>query len=108
MMGSHLLHGLVCASVRVLPLPSTLRLMRALGARLPSFTPAECGEVARHLRGGTCLTRALTLAARTPGAAVVIGGTKVHGAFAAHAWVEVEGTTISGHTASDQVLVRLS
>jgi hypothetical protein len=50
----------------------------------------------KYLRGtGTCLSRALVVAARTPHACVVIGADPRRSArFAAHAWVEVQGTRL--------------
>jgi hypothetical protein len=53
------------------------------------------------------LTKSIAIAARMPRSSVVIGGSKETGAFAAHAWVELEGRPLSGQTASNVVMVRL-
>jgi hypothetical protein len=49
-------------------------------------------RVAQQLGGrGTCLSQALTIAARLPGAQVVIGSDgSSAGVFGAHAWVEAD------------------
>lgn len=52
-------------------------------------------------RGGTCLTKSLTLLflMRCAGqrAMLVIGSTRDEGAFGAHAWVECGGTVLNDH-----------
>lgn len=107
MIASHLLHGVAWVAVRTRPLSDAFRLTRRAAALLPTLDAHECVEVARRLRGGTCLTRSLTVAARTPGASVAIGGTKNDGVFSAHAWVELEGEPLSGQTTAAGVLVRI-
>jgi hypothetical protein len=69
----------------------------AIGARLPrSRTPEHLRDIARTLgRRGTCLTRALAVAARAEKAEVVIAVLRSPNApLTAHAWVEVDGLPI--------------
>jgi hypothetical protein len=67
----------------------------ALGALLPPMDIEQAEQAALHLRGGTCLSRSLALAARLPGAAVIIGLRHTAGApLDAHAWIEIDGRTI--------------
>jgi hypothetical protein len=108
MMGSHLVHGVAWFSTRILPLRAAMDVTRHLGRLLPPLEVQEAPIVASRLRGGTCLTRSIAIAARVPGTSVTIGGAKNAGSFAAHAWVELEGKPLSGQTASKVVLVRLS
>ncbi len=107
MIASHLLHGVAWVAVHTRPLSEAFRVTRSVAAFLPTLDADASAEVARRLRGGTCLTRSLTVAARTPGASVAIGGTRTNGAFRAHAWVELEGEPLSGQTTAAGVLVRI-
>lgn len=56
---------------------------------------------------GTCLSRALALAARTPGAAVVIGVRPEPGTIEAHAWVELDGRPLRATDPSGEEIARL-
>ena len=61
-----------------------------VGALLPRLSVDEGRIVAGRLRGGTCLTRSMTVAARVPSARVAIGARRERGTFGAHAWVEFD------------------
>jgi len=108
MMGSHALHGFAWAAVRLLQPHEALRATRLAARVLPPLDAAEAATTARRLRGGTCLTRSIAVAARVRGASVTIGGAKEDGVFSGHAWVELEGQPLSGQTVSKAVLVRLT
>lgn len=108
MIGSHALHGVAWATVRLLTPRKALRVTRFVAALLPTLDANEAAVAAARLRGGTCLTRSLAIASRLPGAAVTIGGSTETGAFSGHAWVELEGRPLSGQTVSEAVLARLS
>jgi hypothetical protein len=58
------------------------------------------------MRRGTCLSRAMAVAARIPDATVVIGLDKSDSGFA-HAWVEVNGNPLMPSEARDHVMARL-
>lgn len=85
-------------------------LMVWLGARLPSHgTPEDARRAARAFgRRGTCLSRALAVAARAPTADVVIAVEPRGGApLFAHAWVEMNGAPIDPEEAAGVVIARL-
>jgi hypothetical protein len=65
-------------------------------AMRPFRSVEEALEAHEILRGrGACLTRALAVASRAPGAEVVIGVNPRQSAhLVAHAWIEVGGVTI--------------
>jgi hypothetical protein len=108
MVASHALHGVAWLTTRWLPVHVAMRVTREAGSLLRPLGKDEATSVAKRLRGGTCLTRSMAVAARVPRSNVVIGGSKEKGAFGAHAWVELEGRPLSGQTASKVVMVRLS
>jgi hypothetical protein len=92
----HALHGVARLAVRLLTPVRAKRLLDRLGGGLRAYrTPDELRAGAHVLDGhGTCLTRALTLAARAPGAEVVIAvDPRRSASLHAHAWVEFAGTT---------------
>lgn len=88
---SHLLHGFAFLSVRLLPPLRAQRALRAITSVLPPLSREESIGVLRRLRGGSCLTRSMTVAARLSGASVVIGIPRPRSRFGAHAWVEQDG-----------------
>ncbi len=66
---------------------------------------------ARHVSSvlepwGTCLSRAVSIAARIPGAEIVLGGDTETGAFTAHAWVEIDGRPLRSWDPQGRVLAR--
>jgi hypothetical protein len=95
MLENHLLNFLARVALKGASPLNAKRLVDVVGGLFPPLSPAEARKVASRLEGhGTCLSRSLALAARVPGAEVVIG--RVPGdAFWAHAWVERDGNVIS-------------
>jgi hypothetical protein len=90
-----MLHLAARVALRLWPPLVAKRHIDALGALFGPFDVDEGERVASGLRGGTCLSRSLVLAARIPRAEVIIGtarrpDTRLH----AHAWVEIEGRAI--------------
>ena len=89
------IHGVARVALRWSSPVRAARVVRTLGKWLPPIDrDAACSAVARlDDRGrGTCLTRALAIAARVPGARVAIGVEPplMHARGIAHAWVETE------------------
>lgn len=84
--------------------------MVRLGAWLPALhTPEDARLAARSLgRHGSCLSRALAVAARAPTADVVIG-VEPRGAapLFAHAWVEMDGAPIDPTDVAGVIIARL-
>jgi hypothetical protein len=88
----------------------THQLLVRLGRLFPQLeTAADACRVARRLAGhGTCLSRALVIAARAPTADVVIGAAPAPNAsILAHAWIEMGGVPIDAHEVAGEVLARL-
>jgi hypothetical protein len=106
-------YGLPMLARILLRLCSPLRahaLLVRVGALLPELnTPAEARRAIQALAGrGTCLSRALAIAARAPRADVVIGVTPAgHAPLLAHAWVEMDGAPIDPSEVSGAVIARL-
>jgi hypothetical protein len=82
--------------------------------RMGSFLPAiRTSEQARVALGtlsshGTCLSRALAVAARTPSADVAIAvATDPRAPLFAHAWIEMDGAPIDPSDAVGSVIARL-
>ncbi|HEY8088316.1 MAG TPA: lasso peptide biosynthesis B2 protein [Polyangiaceae bacterium] len=100
----HVLHGVARLALRVM---SPARAQRAVGLAARFATPFASEEDARvgtRALGssGTCLTRALAVAALLPGSEVAIGvdprrAAKLH----AHAWVELNGRPLDDNQASE-------
>jgi hypothetical protein len=81
-----------------------------IGARLPPIeTPAEARRASRFLaRFGTCLSRSLAVAARTPTADVVIGvEPRKDAPLFAHAWLEMNGVPVDPADVAGTVIARL-
>ena len=91
--------------------PSTVHAwLTRIGQVLPQRrTPADVRAAASRLRPkGTCLTRALAVAARAPRADVVIGvRPEGRGSIHAHAWIEVEGEPLYPSDPSGLEIARL-
>jgi hypothetical protein len=64
-----------------------------LGSWMKPFATEDEAERVGSSLGGTCLTRAMTIASLLPGAEIVIATTRPS-RFAAHAWVERRGRVI--------------
>ena len=106
-LADHALHALAYAALRVMPpLRAHAVVMRA-GRLLPQRRSREAvRRAADRLRRGSCLSRALTVAARAPGSDVIIG-VKEPGAFEAHAWVELEGQPLRPDDPRGEEIARL-
>ncbi len=87
------LHWLARAALRVRPPLRAKALVDRIGSRFPRLSGVEDARAAvRELSpAGSCLSRALTIAATLPGAEVVIGVDAWSAAqISAHAWLEIE------------------
>jgi hypothetical protein len=111
MIRAHVLHLWARAAVRWARPHRAKALVEAMGIRLARLDDASAARrVAASLRGGTCLTRAFTVAALMDGANVVVGVLPLNGgrvepnarsivsprdpSIFAHAWVEHAGEPI--------------
>jgi hypothetical protein len=89
--------------------PTVHALLRRVGAVLPQRnTHEDVRKAAEQLTRGSCLSRALAIAARSPSADVVIGvrpegGTGLY----AHAWVEVDGKPLHPSDPGGSEIARL-
>jgi Transglutaminase-like superfamily len=91
------LHFVARVLLRVCSPRRTHAILSRVGAVLPRYRDkaAVLRAGARVGRRGTCLSRALAVAARTPSADLVIGVAKPEGqSFFAHAWLELGGESI--------------
>jgi hypothetical protein len=91
------------------PLTAHAVLVR-VGRRLPQrHTSEDVSHAASGLRArGTCLSRALAIAARAPRADVVIGVQPEGGeGLLAHAWVEVDGVPLDPADPMGREIARL-
>jgi hypothetical protein len=104
------LHGVVRVLLRVLPFERAHSLAGRIGALFPVLlTREDARRSARSIsRGGTCLSRSMTIAARAPSASVVIGvDPRVRAPLFAHAWVEMEGAPLDATEPAGSVIARL-
>jgi Transglutaminase-like superfamily len=91
------LHILARFLVRVCPLGSARAILGRIGRLFPAHGDrVRMAQAIVGLRGrGSCLSRALAIAARAPHADLVIGcPPRTNGRFAAHAWLEIAGEPI--------------
>lgn len=97
MLENRVLHAIAKLAVRTAPPLRARRWVDAVGRLLPPLSIGEAMVVAQELgTSGSCLTQALTIAARLPRSEVVIGSDgPTESSFSAHAWVECDGTVIS-------------
>jgi len=97
MIENRVLHAIAKVAVRTGSPLRARRWVSAVGRLLPPLSVGEAMALAVELgTAGSCLTQALTIAARLPRSAVVIGSDgPTESSFSAHAWVECEGTVIS-------------
>ncbi|APR99539.1 lasso peptide biosynthesis B2 protein [Pajaroellobacter abortibovis] len=92
---NHILHVLAYALLHIQKPQRAKTILDQIGKLLPPLDSSSKVEKAvRTLWGGTCLSRALTIAARTPKAEVIIG-VNPPGPTLAHAWVEIEGIAVT-------------
>jgi hypothetical protein len=93
----HALHCLARVVLRVRPPLRAKELVDRIASQLPSLSGVEnARDAVRTLfPTGSCLTRAVTIAAAMPGAEVVIGVDVWSSArLSAHAWLEIDGTRV--------------
>jgi hypothetical protein len=92
-LSTRLLHLYARVGIRVWPPLEVKRRVDGLGSWLPRLEFGDALAAAEQLRGGSCLSRALVVAARLHDAEVVIGR-RAASPFQAHAWVESQGRSI--------------
>jgi hypothetical protein len=93
----HTLHMLARVALRVRRPLQAKALVDRIAGRFPPLRSVESArDAARALfPSGSCLSRALTIAAALPGAEVVIGVDAWSAArVAAHAWLEIDGVSV--------------
>lgn len=106
---TRMLHVIARVTLRV---ASPVRAKRLVGhvARLaPSITITDARRLGVVLEqcAGTCLSRAVTIAAMLRRAEIVIGADRYsRRSFSAHAWVERDGAVVSGGEPSRVVIAR--
>jgi hypothetical protein len=105
------IHAIVRVMLRVRSPERVHAWVTYVGSLLPqAHTETEVRRIERELgKRGTCLSRALTLAARAPDVEVVIGVTPRPGArLFAHAWAEIEGKPLDPMEVAGDEIARLS
>jgi hypothetical protein len=108
MLGSHALHFVAWVALRARPPKGAKRVVDLAARLLPELDAHAARAAASGLRGGTCLSRALAIAARVPGAEVVIGVREGASRMVdAHAWVEVDHTPLDPSQVAGQEIARL-
>jgi Transglutaminase-like superfamily len=103
----HGLHWLARAALRVRPPLQAKALVDRVARFLPSLEGVEDARAA--VRGlypsGSCLSRALTIAARLPGTEVVIGVHAWNSAqLSAHAWLRIDEESVDTSPGSNNEL----
>ena len=112
MIENHFLHAAAWSLLCVLPPKSAFRWTSRIGRFLPALRgELDALRVADAIEPrGTCLSRALTVAARLPDAEVVIGvdsgSLSPRVPFMAHAWVELNGAPLRTDDAREGEIVR--
>lgn len=104
------LHVVAWGLLRACPPARAHGILLRIGTRLrPIETAEEARLVSRRLAGhGTCLSRSLAVAARTPRADVVIGvEPRENAPLFAHAWVEMDGVPLEPSDVAGAVIARL-
>lgn len=105
---AHALHAVARVSLRVRSPLAAKRIVDAVGKALPRLGLGEAMELGTELEcSGTCLSRALAIAALLPDAEVVIGTDGAVHAFSAHAWVERDGVIVTGAGLLTREIARL-
>ncbi len=114
MISDWLLNVLALALLRACSPLTAHAVVRRIAALLPELperrTPDAVLRAMSALRAprGTCLSRSLAMAARTPGADIVIGVTRGDGgALVAHAWLEVDGAPLDPSDPVGREIARL-
>lgn len=105
----HFLNFVARALLRTCAPTTAHAVLTTVAKVLPKFrTREDIGRADARLRGqGTCLSRALVVAARSPAADVVIGVQRTAESLHAHAWLEVDGKPIHPSDPSGQEIARL-
>ena|ERR1700733_15144609 len=106
----HALHALAYVVLRLRPPLVAKRIVDTLGRRLPPLrSEEEAREISERLEPfGTCLSRALAVASRLPGATVAIGVTPLgRTSIHAHAWIERRGVPLQRDEVVGEVIARL-
>ena len=93
MIRTHVLHAIARAALRTSSPLRALSIVRRVARRLTPYPDRAVAayEAAALEPSGTCLSRAITIAARYPGARVAIGVDPARTGPFAHAWVEIDG-----------------
>ena len=105
------LHALARIALRIAPPLRAKRMVDSVARWVAPLADVDCArDLASALQArGTCLSRALTVAALLPGAEVVIGvDPRAGGSLFAHAWVEHEGRALRVTDVSGREITRLS
>ena len=109
MIRTRLLHGVARAALRITTPLRAFAIVRRVAVCLTPYSDREVavGESKALERSGTCLSRAITIASRLPGARVAIGVDPARiGAFA-HAWVETAGGPLCARDPAGAVIATL-
>lgn len=109
MLMTHVLHLVAWVSLRAQRPLHAKRVVDCVGRWMGPVGDEEARWLADQLDGyGTCLSRAFALASRVPRSEVVIGIPSFSGsAFAAHAWVELDGRPLRKDDAAGPEIARL-
>ncbi len=106
----HALHAVARVALRLRPPLRAKAIVDRVGRHFVPFRDvSEAKDAASLLDGhGTCLSRALTVAARLPDAEVVIGvDPQAAEPLYAHAWVEIGGDPLRKEDPGGREIVRL-
>jgi hypothetical protein len=110
-MVDEIVHVLARVLLRISSPVQTYRTLRRVGSVLPqrSSRAAVRGAAIRLSRRGTCLSRAMAIAARSPDVDIVIGLVPRNGAqrMLAHAWLELDGVPIDRGEVSGLEIARI-
>jgi hypothetical protein len=99
---TRLVHWVARGALRLqAPLSAKVTVDR-IARRLPPLGRSDAQTAMEEIaRSGSCLSRALAVGARLPGAEVVIGlDTQLSARPAGHAWIELDGSRIDAGTTS--------
>ena len=109
-MTDEVLHGLTCILLRLCSPQRAHAIVSRVGALLPALDDrAAVRRAGMRIRNrGTCLSRALAVAARAPDADVVIGLVPPSGQrLLAHVWLELGGEPIDWSDVAGDEIARL-
>jgi hypothetical protein len=110
-LGIHALHCVARAALRLHTPLRAKHVVETVARWLPPFDKVEVARLAIDELGGrgTCLSRALTIAARLPGAEIVVAVDPAPGArpLGGHAWVEYNGMPLRSFDVAGVEIARL-